>query len=297
MTTNSQKKYLAELKNKYEALKVGKENLLKIINEVEIVESVYNSNAIENSTLSLADTEKILLDMEVGRGYSVREIYEAKNLGRIIEFFSSKKYVEIDIDTIFLIHRMLITGIDDSIAGRFRKSGEYVRVGKYIAPVPEKVEALIKDSLYDYAHGEKFFLDKISQFHLEFENTHPFCDGNGRSGRVLVNLQLQNYGYPPVIIRDKEKKNYYKTFKIFDENRKNALTKILYLGLCESFHKRLAYLEGKIITTLADYSRSKQNKEKYSLNNLINKAKSQTIEAFREKGVWKIGVDSRIYEK
>ncbi len=95
-------------------------------------------------------------------------------------------------------------------------------------------------------------------------------------------------GFPPIIIRDKEKQIYYGSFGEYrDSNKKKSsvMSKILYLALLESFHKRLAYLGAKKIITLADYA--KESKE--SLKILLNKAKRQTIPAFREKGVWKIG--------
>src|SRR3989337_1151815 len=125
------------LKKEYDRLKIGKEALLKIIDEAEIPESVYNSNAIENSTLTLKETEKILLEMEVSRDVSVREVFEAKNLSRVINYIRDKsRGAEIDKKLILLLHQMLIGGINDDFAGRFRKSGEYVRVGTYIAPAP-----------------------------------------------------------------------------------------------------------------------------------------------------------------
>jgi len=68
------------LKERYDSLRRGKGDLLKLIDEAEISESVYNSNAIENSTLTLKETERILLELEVARDVSTREIFEAKNL-------------------------------------------------------------------------------------------------------------------------------------------------------------------------------------------------------------------------
>ena len=72
-TTKKLQKIL-DLKQKYDSLKKGKDSLLNILEEVELAESVYNSNAIENSTLTLGDTEKILLDLEVSKNYSLREV-------------------------------------------------------------------------------------------------------------------------------------------------------------------------------------------------------------------------------
>src|ERR1035437_6743133 len=125
---------IKELKSEFNILKNGKDALLVIIDQNEIPENVYNSNAIENSTLTLKETEKILLEQNLSRDVSLREVYEAKNLARVIEYTRNKsKEDELSKELILLLHQMLIGGIDDEIAGRFRKKGEYVRVGTHIA--------------------------------------------------------------------------------------------------------------------------------------------------------------------
>ena len=133
---------IAQLKKKFEVLKVNKESLLALIEESELPELVYNSNAIENSTLTLKETERILLERETARNISIRELFEAKNLARITEYINSRTDFKLDVDNILLLHRMLIGGIDDNIAGRLRGPNEYVRIGTHIAPAPEKVEQL-----------------------------------------------------------------------------------------------------------------------------------------------------------
>ncbi|MDA3840774.1 MAG: Fic family protein [Patescibacteria group bacterium] len=286
---NTIRKKIDELKKEYDLLKKDKQSLLDIIFEAELPESVYNSNAIENSTLTISETEKILLNMEVSRDVSVREVFEAKNLANVFEYLKNKiRTYDLDKDFILLLHKMLISNIDDGIAGRFRKEHEYVRVGTHVAPAPEHIEMMMDSVSLDYSSNvQEYFLEKIAKFHLEFENIHPFNDGNGRIGRILINYQLMQLGFPPVIIRDKEKQTYYGSFGEYrDSNKKRSTTmsKILYLSLMESFHKRLAYLGSKKIITLSDYS--KKNNE--SLKTLLNKAKRQTIRSFREKGVWKI---------
>lgn len=281
---------IKDLKKKFDSLKKDKEALLSIIDNVELAESVYNSNAIENSTLTLPDTEKILLDMEVSKDYTLREVFEAKNLARVYEYIKIKKdSIVLNQDAILFIHGLLIGGIDDSIAGRFRKENEFVRVGSHIAPAPEHIVRMIEVLLNEYKiNHEVNIFKKISYFHLQFENIHPFCDGNGRIGRVLINLQLQEFGYPNIIIRDKEKHIYYKTFSQFrDEKSTKQMEQVLYLALSESLNKRLAYLESKIIISLSEYAK----KYTLSLAGLINSGRRQTIPAFREKGVWKINSD------
>lgn len=293
-TTNPIKRHIHALKNKFDNLKKGKESLLVILDEAEVPESVYNSNAIENSALTLKETEKILLEMEVSRDVNLREVFEAKNLARVLSYIRNKsREKEIDRETALLLHQMLIGGINDEIAGRFRKKGEYVRVGTHVASTPEQVEKMMALILSEYSSDHmSYFLDKIARFHLDFETTHPFCDGNGRIGRVIINYQLFRLGFPAIIIRDKEKARYYQSFKDYEKNKNTKpMEKIIALALMESLHKRNTYLAGEKIMTVADYARGC----KISAPAILNAARRQNIPAFREKGVWKIR-ENFVYE-
>jgi Fic family protein len=276
------------LKADFDALSPGKETLLTLIDETELPEQVYNSNAIENSTLTLRDTERILMEMEMTKDLSVREVFEAKNLARVSEYIKGPGGQDaLTLEKILLLHQMLIGNIRDDYAGRFRQAGEYVRVGMHIAPAPEKVEGLLAEALSSYyTSTSSYFVDRIATFHLTFEHTHPFCDGNGRIGRVLINYHLRALGFPPVIIRNKEKRAYYDSLRTFDITKDTGeLENILVLSIKESLHKRLAYLRGDTIIKLSDYAKQHDK----SIHTLLNAAKRQTLPAFREKGVWKIG--------
>lgn len=276
------------LKAEYDVLRKGKDSLLVIIDEAETPESVYNSNAIENSTLTLKETEKILLDMEVARDISLREAYEAKNLARVIGYIQNKSQeTEVSKEVILLLHQMLVGGIDDKIAGRFRAKGEYVRVGAHVASAPEHVERMIESILTEYASNlSAYFLDKIAKFHLDFETIHPFCDGNGRIGRVLICFQFQRLGFPMLIIRNREKKEYYKSFGDYrDDKNTKTMEKVISLALTEALHKRIAYLKGDNIIRLSEFTK----RHAKSAPAITNAARRQNIPAFREKGVWKIG--------
>ncbi len=288
-TSKPIKKRIQALKEEYDALRPGKESLLSMIDEVEIPENVYNSNAIENSTLTLEETEKILLEQKLSRNVSLREVFEAKNLARVIEHTRKKvKESELGKDLMVMFHQMLIGGIDDAIAGRFRGKGEYVRVGAYIAPAPEHVERMIETALLEYSSDlGTYFLDRIARFHLDFETIHPFCDGNGRIGRVIINFQLLQHGLPRIIIRNKEKDVYYRAFSDYREKKTTkTMEGILSLALVEPLHKRLSYMRGERIIRLSEYIKQKG----LSAPAVTNAARRQTIPAFREKGVWKIGL-------
>jgi Fic family protein len=280
---------IQSLRERYYKALPGKESLIKIIGETEVSEQVYNSNAIENSTLSLEETEKILLEIDLDRYVAPREIYEAKNLARVTEYIETKaKEGELSVPGILLLHKMLIGNINEDIAGRFRRGDEWVRVGAHIGADPKDVERLVGESLTKYlADRASDIITRISRLHLSFESVHPFCDGNGRIGRVLNNYALIREGYVPINITFADRSRYYDAFKEYDKTQETkTMQEIVGRALTNSYHKRLAYLEGKKIITLSDYAK----KQKLSYSNLLNKANRQTIEAFQEKGVWKIGV-------
>ena len=281
---------ISSLRERYYEASAGKEALLQLIAETEVAEQVYNSNAIENSTLTLEETEKILLHIDLDRYITEREIFEAKNLARVVSYIDKKsKEQELSLDVILFLHKMLISNIRDDIAGRFRKENEFVRVGSYIAPDPKEVLERLEKMLAQYnATSHENIIKRIARLHLTFEHTHPFCDGNGRIGRVINNYALIREGYVPINIKFIDRKKYYEAFREFDaKGTTDVMEEIVGKALTNSYHKRLAYLEGKKIITLVEYAKE----SKLSHSNLINKAARQTVEAFLEKNVWKIGID------
>lgn len=275
------------LQKQYSELSKGKEELLKEIALSEIPELVYNSNAIENSTLTLEDTEKILAGGELERKVNVREVFEAKNLAGITGSLLENSNRELTVSFILELHKILLTNIDNTIAGRFRSGNEWVRVGNHLGANPMFVNSLMQE-LTDIYNNEKdlYFLDKIAHFHAEFETIHPFVDGNGRMGRVLINLQLMNLGLPPIIIQNKSKlTEYYPLFTRYPVTMNhNGFSQLFALLLQEALHKRITILSAKKIIPLSLWA--KQNGVKANI--AANKAKRQTISAFRLREKWMI---------
>src|SRR3989339_71134 len=106
------------LRERYYKAVIGKDALIKLIAEAEVAEQVYNSNAIENSTLSLEETEKILLQIDLDRYITEREIFETKNLARVVSYIENKsKEQELTLEIILSLHKMLISNIRDDVAG------------------------------------------------------------------------------------------------------------------------------------------------------------------------------------
>ena len=282
---------ISSLRERYYGTSAGKEALIALISEAEVAEQVYNSNAIENSTLTLEETEKILLQIDLDRFISEREIFEAKNLARVVSYIDKKaKEQELTLPVVLTLHKMLISNIRDDIAGRFRVENEFVRVGSHIAPNPKEVTPRLEKMLAEYnSASHENIIKRIAKLHLAFEHTHPFCDGNGRIGRAINNYLLIREGFVPINIKFIDRKKYYEAFRDFDlKGVTGIMEEIVGKALTNSYHKRLAYLEGKKIITLVEYAKS----NKLSHSNLINKATRQTIEAFLEKGVWKIGIEN-----
>ena len=281
-------KRIQVLQERFLKQRARKESLLQMVYESEVAEQVYNSNAIENSTLSLEETDKILRQIDLDRYINERELFEAKNLARVVAYIDQKAVEsELNLDVILLLHKMLISNIRDDIAGRLRNEDEWVKVGSHIAANPKDVHQLLQDALITYqSAGQEHIIKRIARFHLSFEHIHPFVDGNGRIGRVLNNYLLIREGHVPINIKFIDRSQYYDAFVAFDEKGSTQIMEeIVGKALCSSYHKRLAYLEGKTITTLSNYAKQKN----ISHSNLLNKAKRQTIDAFWERGKWKIG--------
>jgi len=278
-----------DLKARYSLASLGKQSLLSLIAETEVSEQVFDSNAIENSTLTLEETEKILLKIDLDRYISEREIFEAKNLARVVSYVETRsKEQELSLEMIASLHQMLIANIRDDIAGRFRREDEWVKVGTHIAPDPREVVPRLERMLADYqASSHEPIVRRLARLHLTFEFVHPFVDGNGRIGRVINNYLLIREGFVPINIKFLDRQTYYDAFQEFERTGATSIMEqIVARALTNSYHKRLAYLEGREIVTLRAYA----TRTKMSHANAINKAKRQTIEAFLEKGVWKIGM-------
>jgi Fic family protein len=281
------KNKIKKLASEYRELADSKQRALHEIAIAEIPEMVYNSNAIENSSLSLKDTEDIILRDQIKKDHDVREIFEAKNLAEITKLLLRKSYQPLTIVFILELHKMLLTGISNHWAGRFRHGDEWVRVGGHLGANPDFVVSLMYELVERYNSDEQsYFLDKIAYFHAEIENIHPFCDGNGRIGRVLINQQLMALGLPPIIIQSKSKRTeYYPLFEDYQtKGRFDGFTELFALLLIESLNKRIALLTAKKIIPLADWA--KQNK--VAGNIAANKAARQTIPAFRMREKWVI---------
>lgn len=287
VTRNRVEERIAE----YRRLAAAERAALDEIAPAEVAESVQQSNAIENSTLTLDDTERVLAGHLPQRAHELREVFEAANLARITTDLLCSTG-PLTTDAILRWHGMLLTGIRDDAAGRFRRAGEWVRVGGHLGANPAFVSGLVSDALAHYrSDTSSHFLDRIARFHCEFEIIHPFVDGNGRIGRILINKQLQDLGLPPVIVRARNRQaDYYPLLAEYGRtDAHGGMTGLLALLLLESLHKRLTLLQSRRPIPLAQWARDAGIRG----NIAANKAKRQTIPAFRLRDRWMIAEEYR----
>ena len=275
------------LATEYHNLAAQRKEVIEELTIAELPEMVYNSNAIENSTLSLKDTEDILILGQIRSDHEIREIYEAKNLASAIKYLINNPETAVDIPLILKLHKILLSNIHDEIAGRFRSGKEWARIGTHIGANPEFVNELMGELIEKYnSDSEGHFLERIAYFHAEFENIHPFGDGNGRIGRLLTNEQLDMLGLPPIIIPNKSKfDDYYPALDEYTKyNKVEKLTELFAKLLIESFYRRIATLTAKRIIPVADWAKSSGINQQVA----TNKAIRGTIPAFRIREHWMI---------
>ena len=175
-----------------------------------VLSLTYNTNSIEGSTLTKHDTADILFHNVALPDKSLTEQLEAKNHQTALKYLfeHTKKEDKIDEKLILKLHSILMSGVRDD-AGFYRRHGVRI-VGANISTanymkVPELMTDLVKDINKSYENT----LFHISKIHSVFEKIHPFSDGNGRIGRLLINAMLLKKNLPPAVIKQEKKKFYY----------------------------------------------------------------------------------------
>jgi len=176
-----------------------------------ITRSTYHSNAIEGSTLTFAETYAILYNDNSFKiqGKEPREIYEAINHKCALEkvFESIKNNNELDQKFIKEINETINKNIKDTLG--YRTIQVFIRGSEHIPPSPEKIPNLMTYYIYNYNNEIEDIFTKIAKYHIEFEKIHPFEDGNGRTGRLLINYELLKNNIAPVVITKEDRVQYF----------------------------------------------------------------------------------------
>lgn len=199
------------LKRKLDSKRPIPKETLKSLKDATDLEWTYNSNGIEGNTLTLRETQVILEGITVG-GKSIKEHLEAINHEQAILFLDDlvKDNKPISEWNIKNIHQLILKDIDNENAGRYRKENVTIKGANHIPPDYLKLPELMEKLIVNYNTWDKYHpIIKAALLHGELVKIHPFVDGNGRTSRLLMNLDLMNSGYLPVIIKKESRLKYY----------------------------------------------------------------------------------------
>lgn len=203
---------------------------VEAIREVFLVEHTYNSNAIEGNTLTLQETALVLQGITIDRK-PLKDHLEAVGYKEAFQYVEElakqdKPLTEFEIKS---IHSLVLADRPED-KGTFRRVN--VRIaGAMTEPVqPYLIEPKIEELLEDYKNWAQTMhvVERVALFHLRFESIHPFIDGNGRTGRLLMNLQLIREGLPAVNIKYSDRRSYYDAFDEYARTgSSDAMTKLI----------------------------------------------------------------------
>lgn len=214
------------------------------LNEEFTVEYTYNSNAIEGNTLTLRETDMVLRGLTIDQK-PLKDHMEAVGHKEAFDFVRElvQNNTPMSERVIQQIHYLVL-------ADKREDRGVYRRIpvrilGAQHEPVqPYLIQPRMEQLMLSYAESTEHIVRKLARFHIEFEGIHPFIDGNGRTGRLLVNLELMKAGYPPIDIKFTDRVAYYNAFDEYHVKGKlNAMEKLFAGYLNERLDQYLAILQ------------------------------------------------------
>jgi len=185
---------------------------VKSLREKLFLEWTYNTNAIEGNTLTINETKVVLEGITVG-GKTMREHLEVINHRDAISYVEDIVHKEEPFSEwqIKNLHRLVLKEIDKDYAGVYRDQQVFISGAQHTPPEPLKIQEQMEGLMkwYEVEAKELHPIVRGSMLHAIFVGVHPFIDGNGRTSRLLLNLELMKAGYPPVIIRVENRLAYY----------------------------------------------------------------------------------------
>ncbi len=219
---------------------------LERLNEEFLIEYTYNSNAIEGNTLTLRETDMVLKGLTINQK-SLKEHLEVTGHKEAFDYVKQlvSENTQISEKVIKYIHYLVL-------ADKKEDRGVYRRVpvkimGAAHEPVqPYLIIPKMEELLQQYKNSKEDIVTKLARFHIDFESIHPFIDGNGRTGRLLINLELMKSGYPPINIKFTDRLKYYEAFDEYHvKHNISAMADMFAKYLNQQLDKYLSILDNK----------------------------------------------------
>ncbi len=214
------------LQKRLSSMKPLKATVLDRVEEDFLIRYTYNSNAIEGSTLTEQETYLLLKEDLTAPDKPMK--YHLDAIGHKEAFLFMKSQAQsgapFSEDLVKVIHSKVLKR-DPEAGGEYRNVGVYIGGSDAILASPEQISSRVKKlvSAYNDKMQGWHIVKRIALFHLEFECIHPFIDGNGRTGRLLMNYDLLRNGYPPIDIKFSEKRQYYFCLQAYNGTDENDM--------------------------------------------------------------------------
>jgi Fic family protein len=255
--------------------------LIKNLEEWFRIELTYTSNAIEGNTLSRAETALVVEKGLTIGGKSITEHLEATNHAAALDFVKEqikRKTSDLRERDILKIHEIILDRIDKENAGIYRRVPVRISGSAVVLPNPRKVQSLMDEFFSWLASETKMHAAQLAaEAHYRFVIIHPFVDGNGRTGRLLMNMILMMRGYPPAIIRKNDRLAYIKSLEKpqlvnGEGDSKNDYFKLIAAAVDRSLNIYLKAIDGEV---------EKPESEKLLKIGELAKATNQTVPTIR----------------
>ncbi len=214
------------------------------LNEEFVVEYTYNSNAIEGNTLTLRETDLVLRGLTIDKK-PLKDHMEAVGHKEAFDYVRElvKDNIPLSENIIKKIHFLVLADKKDD-RGVYRRVPVHIMGAAHEPVQPYLIQPKMEQLLIDFKNSNEHIVTKLARFHIEFEAIHPFIDGNGRTGRLLVNLELMKAGYPPIDIKYMDRLAYYNAFDEYHiKHNLSAMEKLFAKYINERLDKYLGILQ------------------------------------------------------
>jgi Fic family protein len=259
---------------------------LQKLREQFATQYIYNSTAIEGNTITLQETELILGQGITIGGRSIREHLDITNQREALSWIEQKTKGHLLETDILTLHRITLKGISDFWAGRYKVSQNRILGSRLKTTPPHKVHSEMLNLIHVInKNPEKMSPIELAAWaHHDIARIHPFVDGNGRTARLLCNLILMKAGYPPIIIRNKDRKKYIDYLEKAHFGDLTSFIDFIGKAVEESLMLYLNAFERSTVET--DLMPLSDLKTGYSQEYLSLLARGGSLSAVKMNGVW-----------